>query len=268
MTTIQDIIKNQFAIPLDKADSELLTELQIQLQIRNYYTGKIDGLYGYLTATAWANFKSAYCQSSADLIGASSLQKLLNSPIRATFPYELGYTNLWNNATINADAMGIINYIIKNQFIPNQATYRKVQELVGVPWYVVAVIHYRESNCDFTCHLFNGDPLSGRTVNEPSGLPLTPDPPYTWQQGAIAALQYDGLDKVKNWGIANTLYVIEKYNGLGYWKYNINSPYLWSGTNQYTTGKYISDGSYDPSAVDQQMGCAAILKRMIAADLI
>jgi lysozyme family protein len=268
MTTIRDILNKNIAMNLNMADQELLTEIQIELQIRNYYNGKIDGLYGQQTAKAWSDFKAANYQSRPNLIGAASLQKLLSLPIKKIFPYEKGYTELWNNSKINTDALDIINNIIYRQLIPNQSSYQSIQDLLGVPWYIVGVIHYRESDCDFTCHLFNGDPLSGRTYDDPAGLPLSPEPPYTWKQGAIAALQYDGLDKVLDWSIANSLYVLEKYNGLGYWQYNINSPYVWSGTNQYTKGKYTSDGSYDPNAVDKQIGCAAILKCMIDQDLI
>ena len=268
MATIQNIIDNNLVIELSKADFELLTELQIELKNRNYYKGLIDGLYGQQTAQAWADFKKAYSQNSPNLIGAGSLKKLLSLKPTLVFDYQTGYTNLWNNATINTDVLSTIDRVINQQFIPNQSQYQLIQEQIGVPWYVIAVIHARESDCDFTCHLFNGDPLSDRTINEPSGMPLTPDPPYTWHQGAIAALEYDGLDKVQDWGIANMLYVLEQYNGLGYWHHNVNSPYLWSGTNQYVSGKYVSDGSYDCNAVDQQLGCAAILKRMINRGLI
>jgi len=55
---------------------------------------------------------------------------------------------------------------------------------------------------------------------------------------------------------------IERYNGWGYRKLGVPSPYLWSGTDIYTAGKYVSDGHYSSAAIDQQLGCVAILKRM------
>jgi hypothetical protein len=50
---------------------------------------------------------------------------------------------------------------------------------------------------------------------------------------------------------------------LGYANKGLPSPYIWSGTDQYEKGKYTSDGKYDPAeAVDEQLGCAGILKFM------
>src|SRR5207302_6750269 len=44
------------------------------------------------------------------------------------------------------------------------------------------------------------------------------------------------------------------------------SPYIWSGTNQYVSGKYVRDGVYYPDAVDSQVGFAGLLITMIALD--
>jgi lysozyme family protein len=54
----------------------------------------------------------------------------------------------------------------------------------------------------------------------------------------------------------------EGYNGWGYRNRGVPSPYNWSGTNIYDSGKFTSDGHYSPSAIDQQLGVCAILKRM------
>jgi hypothetical protein len=58
----------------------------------------------------------------------------------------------------------------------------------------------------------------------------------------------------------------EMYNGLGYANKNRPSAYIWSGTNQYKSGKYVSDGVYDPNAIDSQLGCAVMLKAMMEID--
>ena len=47
-------------------------------------------------------------------------------------------------------------------------------------------------------------------------------------------------------------------------QYGVPSPYLWSGTNVYTRGKFVRDGVYDPNAVSAQIGAVALLKRMAA----
>jgi hypothetical protein len=60
--------------------------------------------------------------------------------------------------------------------------------------------------------------------------------------------------------------MLEQYNGLGYAGRGLPSPYVWSGTDQYHTGKYIHDGVFDPNEVDQQLGCAGILMAMMQID--
>jgi lysozyme family protein len=60
--------------------------------------------------------------------------------------------------------------------------------------------------------------------------------------------------------------LLEQYNGLGYAAMGIPPPYLWASTNQYSHGKYIADGHFDPNAIDHQIGCAALLGRMTLID--
>ena len=57
---------------------------------------------------------------------------------------------------------------------------------------------------------------------------------------------------------------LETYNGLGYYKNNRVNPYLYSGTNVYTSGKYVADGVYDPNAVDNQVGGYILLDALLS----
>jgi len=66
--------------------------------------------------------------------------------------------------------------------------------------------------------------------------------------------------------LGGALTLLEEYNGLGYAARGRPSPYIWASTNQYVKGKYIADGNYDPNAVDRQLGCAALLVRMMQID--
>jgi hypothetical protein len=59
---------------------------------------------------------------------------------------------------------------------------------------------------------------------------------------------------VEDWSDEGVAFQLEKYNGFGYRKVRINSPYLWSGSNHYTRGKYVSDGKWDSSHVSKQAG--------------
>jgi hypothetical protein len=70
----------------------------------------------------------------------------------------------------------------------------------------------------------------------------------------------------KDWSIGRTLAKLEQYNGLGYAARGRPSPYIWSGTDQYRSGKYVRDGVYDPNVVDSQPGCAGLLMAMMALD--
>lgn len=145
--------------------------------------------------------------------------------------------------------------------------YNTVASQTGVPWGVIACIHYREANFNFFTHLHNGDPLSARTVHVPKGRPVSGTPPFKWEFSAIDALRYDGLDKVTDWSLNSTLYQLEKYNGFGYREYhNMNSPYLWAGTNWYTQGKYGYDNQFNPSLIDKQIGCAPLLATLTEMD--
>jgi hypothetical protein len=47
---------------------------------------------------------------------------------------------------------------------------------------------------------------------------------------------------------------------------DLPSPYVWAGTDQYKTGKYVADGRFDPNVVDSQLGCAGMLLAMAEID--
>lgn len=133
----------------------------------------------------------------------------------------------------------------------------------GLKWWLVALIHEMECTQNFHCHLHNGDPLTAKTIHVPVGRPLG-EPPFTFLQSAVDALKLQGADRITDWSIGNVLYFLEGYNGYGYAKYhNNNSPYLWSGSNHYTSGKYVADGKYDASAVSSQIGIALLIKKLL-----
>lgn len=46
----------------------------------------------------------------------------------------------------------------------------------------------------------------------------------------------------------------------------VPSPYIWSGTDQYRSGKYVRDHVYDANVIDVQPGCAGLLLAMAALD--
>jgi len=138
--------------------------------------------------------------------------------------------------------------------------YAETSTATGVPIIFIAITHSLEASSNFNKHLHNGDPLTARTVQVPAGRPKAGNPPFTWTESAIDALELKGYDKVTDWSIPAMLGLFERYNGLGYQKRGVLSPYLWSWSNLYTAGKYVADGHFDPNAVSQQCGAAVLLK--------
>ena len=148
--------------------------------------------------------------------------------------------------------------------------YEKVFEATGVPPAWTMLTHKMEGDCNFRTHLHNGDPLTARTVHVPRGRPAAPPRsghlPYTWEESAEDALRYQGYNKIKAWSLLRFLYLWEAYNGWGYYYHGINSPYLWSFSNNYVSGRYVSDGVWSSSSVSKQVGAAVLLKWIMASD--
>jgi lysozyme family protein len=155
------------------------------------------------------------------------------------------------------------------RMLKSQDRYQQLAIVTGVPWFVIAVIHNMECGGRFDCHLHNGDPLSARTVQVPAGRPHDGQPPFTWEASAKDALLYQGFDVWKDWSsIAGMLYKLEAYNGFGYRKHNVPSPYLWGGSQHYVQGKYVQDGLFSTTAVSKQIGVAVVIRRMLEQALI
>lgn len=145
-----------------------------------------------------------------------------------------------------------------------KSRYLTVASRTGVPWYFIAVVHERESSQDWGASLAQGDPWNKVSVHVPAGR----GPFASWEDAAIDALVHCPPYAANNrdWSIGGLLTMLEQYNGLGYAGHGLPSPYIWAGTDQYKSGKYIRDGVYDPNAVDSQAGCAGLLIAMMALD--
>lgn len=151
---------------------------------------------------------------------------------------------------------------IANRIIGDKIRYAAIAHKFANPimWYHIGLLHQMEAGGDFSRYLGNGQPLNKVTTIVPKGR----GPFSSFESGAIDAIRYDKLDQIKDWSIGNTLYVLEGFNGYGYEKYKgINTPYLWSGSNQYTAGYYVADSVYSKTAVSQQVGIALIYKRIL-----
>ena len=151
----------------------------------------------------------------------------------------------------------------------NKNIYEAIANEAGVPPELVAILHYRENTPDFLnstfgIYLHNGQMLGSPTTIVPVGKNFN-----NFHDAAVDAF------KDKN-SLINTLQLCyhsrdevailtfaEAYNGDGYFKMGVVSPYLYSGTNLYTKGLYTSDGKYDPNAVEARPGVYLLLKAIM-----
>lgn len=145
-----------------------------------------------------------------------------------------------------------------------KARYQAVQAMTGVPWFIIAVIHEREASQKWDTQLGQGDPLGEVSRHVPAGR----GPFKTWEAGAFDALVNCAPHAAlwKDWSAGGALTLLTRYNGLGPENHGVASGYVWAGTDQYTKGKYVRDGVWDPDFVDQQLGCAGLIKAMMALD--
>src|SRR4030081_494681 len=167
----------------------------------------------------------------------------------------------WANAKLTRNFGSVARFLVE---INAKQRYQTVSLKTGVPWPVIAVIHQRESSQSWLGSLAQGDPWNRVSVHVPKGR----GPFKSWEEAATDALVNCApyAARNKDWSIGGLLTLLEQYNGLGYSNKGRPSPYVWSGTDQYISGKYVSDGVYDPNKVDTQLGCAGLLLAMMALD--
>ena len=143
----------------------------------------------------------------------------------------------------------------------NKERYEAVAEKTGVPAELIAAIHWREGSGNFDTYLHNGDPLGSPTTHVPAGIYFD-----NWEEAAIDAISShrgDSTLTADSTDLDAMAEFAERYNGLGYRNRGVPSAYVWAGTDQYTSGKFVADGQYDPNAVDQQLGVMLMLKHIM-----
>ncbi|MCL4847713.1 MAG: hypothetical protein KJ066_14335 [Acidobacteria bacterium] len=173
------------------------------------------------------------------------------------------YAELFRTCVIRPARVAAVESLVA-RVLASRARYEQVARASGVPWHVIAAIHAMESSLRFTGHLHNGDPLTARTVQVPAGRPRVGSPPFTWEESAADALSSHRLGHGTEWSLAGTLYQLERYNGWGYRRNHpeVRSPYLWSFSQHYSSGKYVADGRFSPTATSGQCGAAVLLRRL------
>jgi lysozyme family protein len=129
---------------------------------------------------------------------------------------------------------------------------------VNVAW--AAASFEREASSRFNLNPAQGWPLDSQSKWVPHNGPFK-----DWTTAQVAAYDIDGLDKVgaANWTWERGCYEGEAFNGWGYRSHGIRSPYLWAGTSLYTDGKYVADGVWSATEVDQQLGIVPMMYAIV-----
>lgn len=169
-----------------------------------------------------------------------------------------GYAALWAKATLRPERKATV-LTRARKIATNKARYQQLEARTGVPWWWIAVAHNLEGGGRWDTYLGNGQSIARVTTIVPKGR----GPFKSFEDGAIDAIQLKGLEKIKVWDMPRALFLWEQFNGFGYVSKGINSPYVWSMTNLYTRGKYVRDHVYDPNAVSDQIGAAAMMIGLI-----
>jgi lysozyme family protein len=174
------------------------------------------------------------------------------------------YTQLWHTMEIRPEWKKTADAVAR-KILAKQGRYAAAVSGTKVPWWFIAVVHAMECSLRFDQHLHNGDPLSSRTVRVPKGRPPAGSPPYNWEESAGDSIVFEKLDQVTDWSLPSVLFHWHRYNGINneYKRRAIPTPYLWSGSQHYTKGKYVADHKFDSNAVSGQLGAAVILRSLI-----
>jgi lysozyme family protein len=189
----------------------------------------------------------------------------------------------WRTMKVDPTRAAKFTAIAKTLCAPeNKARFHAVTDALvakgfhAVPWWFIAVVAYREYGGPprWDRQLGQGDPLNAVSRNEPAGRGPFLDHPgddihnNAWLRCALDALIDCGPHAALwgDWTPGGVLTLWEEYNGLGYASRGVPSAYVWSGSDVYSSGKYVADHVYRADVKDVQEGCAPILRAMQALD--
>ena len=191
-----------------------------------------------------AETEIASLKASASLVSADGTYKVSTSNVTP-----LSNPNVNFNFTENLSARQQSELSqFKANWEQNKSRYQSVSAQTGVPAELIAAIHWREASGSFNARLHDGGSLAGYS---------------SWEAAAVDALTENSYGNINMNDITTWYDFAERYNGLGYRNKGVSSPYVWAGTTNYTSGKYVADGVYDAGYVDQQLGVAVMLKALL-----
>lgn len=177
------------------------------------------------------------------------------------------YAKYWDTMVINPSR--VHEFTDEAQYaIDHKAIYQAISDGSSskVPWPMIAAIHRRESDGNFSTYLGNGQSLAHRTTEVPENRgPFTGANAFV--NGGIDAIKQEGWGSIIDWRLEKQLYYAMLFNGTGYEAlHGIPSPYVWGGTNIQRPGKYIGDHRYNSHVMDPQGGVAPLLAMIAKLD--
>jgi lysozyme family protein len=253
-SALQVIVASARLDPLANSAGELEIAVQELMDVQ----GRIHATEALPKAEPPSNLPPAATASAA-----AAAPPALPKPIDSTDFGQLRqeYQAFYDASTLRPEFKGDTAFYV-SRLTKFRSRYEAVGQSFRIPWQFIGIIHALESSFNFGTHLHNGDPLSARTVHVPAGRPANGNPPFTWEDSARDALKFQGFDKETDWSVPRMLFLWEKYNGMGYRPFGVPSPYLWSFSSIYTSGKYVADGRFDGTVVSKQCGAAVMLKAL------
>ena len=111
-----------------------------------------------------------------------------------------GYQLLFDSCLISTNRAQAVNAAVA-KIRANRERYEAVGSALGVPWYVVGLIHTMESGGNFSAHLHNGDPLTARTTHVPAGRPKAGTPPFSGRRAPPTRSRYSASGRWKDWSV-------------------------------------------------------------------
>lgn len=202
-------------------------------------------------SSIWDNLQTQSKSSTNDMFSIS-FKNEINAPKYSS--EDIGFN--FNEKMSNKQKREIKSF--KKNFEKNRAKYEEVEKRTGVPAELIAAIHWRESSGNFKTYLHNGEKLGKVTQLVPKGIYFE-----DWTDAAVHAIKSHNPQIIDMQNIETWYEFAERYNGLGYRNRGVSSPYVWAGTDKYTSGKYIADGKYSAEHIDQQLGVAIMLKSIM-----
>ncbi|MBQ6510835.1 hypothetical protein IJI94_02600 [Candidatus Saccharibacteria bacterium] len=159
---------------------------------------------------------------------------------------------------------------VKKIYDEHLETYKNIAERVErdiglkIPPEMICAIHYRESSCDFTTYLHNGEKLGKPTTLVPAGINFN-----SFTAAAVDAIEREIKQfnyNTNRFHLKNDLTTLssiamftETFNGTGARDYHDSySSYVYTGTNKYRGGMYTADSKWSDSATDKRPGTIPI----------